>query len=405
MSNASSSVRSALALAAAGGLTMSCAGSSSQGQGPAEEQTGEAEQAILRLCGSAAPGTAPNGSAFNNPACCASGFSVDGVCCDTACGSSDYYDCQACSVRSGAAVDGTCGPIVCLPATACQTAGVCIPGVLHSPVYYAGVGGYCSSSLLPDGTACSDGDACTSGDTCQAGACTSGAPVSCAPADQCHAASSCDPSSGSCTTPAAVADGTPCDDADVCTRGDTCQAGLCTGAAVAAAPTCIVIQRGTSGTVDDALIAGDPTKVGKTYGSSVSLTASNGSYGAREALVHWDLSAIPSTACVTSATVSFDVLLYGGVTVEVHRATASWDESTVSWSTFNQALDATLVTTLPGTSHTSASIKALAQSWVTGAAPNDGIALVQPADAITVFHSSEVPTVTVRPRLDICYVP
>ena len=39
---------------------------------------------------------------------CSAGFCSDGVCCDTACGGTTTTDCQACSVRRGALVDGTC---------------------------------------------------------------------------------------------------------------------------------------------------------------------------------------------------------------------------------------------------------------------------------------------------------
>ncbi len=40
---------------------------------------------------------------------CATGFCVDGVCCDQACGGGDPNDCRACSVANGAVVDGICG--------------------------------------------------------------------------------------------------------------------------------------------------------------------------------------------------------------------------------------------------------------------------------------------------------
>ena len=42
---------------------------------------------------------------------CKSGFCVDGVCCDAACGNGDPTDCQACAVAKGGAKDGACGPV------------------------------------------------------------------------------------------------------------------------------------------------------------------------------------------------------------------------------------------------------------------------------------------------------
>ncbi|HEY3351639.1 MAG TPA: SBBP repeat-containing protein [Polyangia bacterium] len=91
------------------------------------------------------------GAACTRPASCASGFCVDEVCCDTACGADNPTDCQACSVAAGAAADGTCGLVACPPAAACHGAGTCDPGTR-----------LCASSPLPDGTACSGGQ-CASG--------------------------------------------------------------------------------------------------------------------------------------------------------------------------------------------------------------------------------------------------
>ncbi len=52
---------------------------------------------------------------------CSTGFCVDGVCCDSACGGGNVDDCMACSVFAGTSTDGTCGPrvvgTVCRPAT------------------------------------------------------------------------------------------------------------------------------------------------------------------------------------------------------------------------------------------------------------------------------------------------
>jgi len=42
---------------------------------------------------------------------CVSGYCVDGVCCDTACGGGSTTDCMACSVSAGGSADGKCGPV------------------------------------------------------------------------------------------------------------------------------------------------------------------------------------------------------------------------------------------------------------------------------------------------------
>ncbi len=55
-----------------------------------------------------------NGSPCTAATQCLTGFCVDGVCCDSACGGGDDTDCQACSAAAGALIssasDGTCRP-------------------------------------------------------------------------------------------------------------------------------------------------------------------------------------------------------------------------------------------------------------------------------------------------------
>ena len=74
----------------------------------------------------------PNGAACTAGAQCASGFCVDGVCCDSACNSV----CFACTAaKKGSGVDGVCGPIAfgtdpdneCPGAANCNGAGGCTP--------------------------------------------------------------------------------------------------------------------------------------------------------------------------------------------------------------------------------------------------------------------------------------
>ena len=179
---------------------------------------------------------------------CASGFCVDGVCCNTACSAGA---CDACSVAAGATTNGTCALLTgttcndsnaCTQTDTCQ-AGACVGG---NPVTCAAsdqchaVGtcnpttGVCSNPAKPDGSVCNDSNACTSGDKCNAGVCTSGTPVVCKASDQCHAVGTCSPATGMCSNPAKP-DDTPCNDQDLCTTTDTCQAGVCGGTAVTCA--------------------------------------------------------------------------------------------------------------------------------------------------------------------------
>lgn len=106
------------------------------------------------------------------------------------------------------------GEVVCPPSgcrvTACQPrTGLCETG-----------------EPLPDGALCDDADPCTRADACLAGACT-GVPVDCSSPDDCHLDAECDPATGRCGPNEVAADGTPCEDGDLCTIGDTCGGGAC----------------------------------------------------------------------------------------------------------------------------------------------------------------------------------
>jgi cysteine-rich repeat protein len=142
---------------------------------------------------------------------CSNPMVADGTACDdgNACTQTDTCEAGACMGAN---------PVVCTPSDGCHAAGVCDPAT-----------GVCSDPAVADGTACDDGNACTQTDTCEAGACMGANPVVCTALDQCHVAGVCDPATGVCSDPA-VADGTACDDASLCTQNETCVAGVCTGA-------------------------------------------------------------------------------------------------------------------------------------------------------------------------------
>jgi hypothetical protein len=82
----------------------------------------------------------PLGTGCTQGVQCQSGLCVDGVCCDSVCGGGAATDCQACSVATGASVDGTCGAaraeaaVVCRPsAVACDVAETCDGASLSCP--------------------------------------------------------------------------------------------------------------------------------------------------------------------------------------------------------------------------------------------------------------------------------
>ena len=73
---------------------------------------------------------------------------------------------------------------------------------------------------------CSDGDVCTGDEFCVGGSCSAGTALYCSVSSPCQSGT-CASQLGCLTQP--FADGTICDDGDVTTVGDVCQAGTCIG--------------------------------------------------------------------------------------------------------------------------------------------------------------------------------
>jgi hypothetical protein len=189
-------------------------------------------------------GLLDNGQACTGNSDCKTGFCVDGLCCDKACGGNNQNDCQACARTAGAAADGKCGARAaaarCSDGNACTTGDACAGTVcVGAPVvctalsqcHEAGVcdkdTGKCGLAFKPSGAVCDDANRCSTGDRCNGtGACV-GTPVSCPAGDQCKTGM-CDPSTGMCAMPPKI-DGTACDDGSRCTQTDKCRGGVCVG--------------------------------------------------------------------------------------------------------------------------------------------------------------------------------
>ncbi|PYQ11620.1 MAG: hypothetical protein DMH00_07735 [Acidobacteria bacterium] len=89
--------------------------------------------------------------------------------------------------------------------------------------------GTTSATVTAVGQSCNDNNLCTTSDVCQAGGACAGTPVVCTPLDSCHNAGTCDTGTGLCSNPPKP-DGSTCSDGNACTQTDTCQGGACTGA-------------------------------------------------------------------------------------------------------------------------------------------------------------------------------
>lgn len=165
---------------------------------------------------------------------CWSGFCVDGLCCNEACGSGSADDCLACSVAAGGPANGVCSvrsaQSVCRAATTdCDVEELC-----------SGVAPDCpSDAFIAAGASCGSApvEACDAQDTCagDSALCTPvvlAAGIDCRPAaGPCDVPEQCDGIAPACPSDALAPDGTVCSDDDICTDDDACDAaGECVSA-------------------------------------------------------------------------------------------------------------------------------------------------------------------------------
>ena len=150
---------------------------------------------------------------------CTWGFDL----CDACVGEEVGAPCEegnACTLSSTCKV--TVGKLVCLgDALKCPDMGPCMFGMCDTDT------GECIPKPLPDGLFCFDQDPCTVADICESGECQ-GIPKECSQGDLPCATGTCQPITGVCQLEPA-ADDEDCDDGDLCTTDDACNAGLCVG--------------------------------------------------------------------------------------------------------------------------------------------------------------------------------
>ena len=121
---------------------------------------------------------------------------------------------------------------------------------------------------------------------------------------------------------------------------------------------------------------------------------------------------IPSGSAITSAVFSIYVYTPTGRQVNVHRITAEWGETTVTYNSFNNSYDPAILGgfVADAIGWESIDITGLVQAWAAGTYPNYGIALVELQQwtdaAFTNYYSSDFPfDPTLRPKLVIGYTP
>lgn len=192
---------------------------------------------------------------------CHSGNCVDGVCCDTACGGGTL-DCGACSVASGAAEDGVCGPLtitdrVCRArAGECDVEEHCVASSVECPpdahlddtTLCRPSAGPCDVEERCTGTAAAcPPDALLAGAVCREGTSPCDVPERCdgisvtCPVDHlaggetvcraarfpCDAEERCDGASLACPPDLLSPDGAPCTDGITCNGTEICLSTVC----------------------------------------------------------------------------------------------------------------------------------------------------------------------------------
>jgi len=116
---------------------------------------------------------------------------------------------------------------------------------------------------------------------------------------------------------------------------------------------------------------------------------------------------IPEGAYIDSATFSIYVAGWGQ-TVQLHRITAPWIETEVTWSNFASsyasAVEGSFVAPCGSSGWCSVDITSLVQGWVDGSYPNYGLLLEQGQASAITCPSSECSDVELRPKLEISYI-
>jgi hypothetical protein len=142
-------------------------------------------------------------------------------------------------------------------------------------------------------------------------------------------------------------------------------------------------------------------------GSDSVLSVENAAGGNRRAMYHFDLSSIPNTARVASATVRLYVTANDPqVVVNLHPITVAWTEAGATWNTMAGSFDSAVfgvISPQPAAgAWVSVNLTALTQSWVNDATANHGVMLISPTVSIeSDYTSKEYGTASQRPYLHV----
>lgn len=174
--------------------------------------------------------------------------------------------------------------------------------------------------------------------------------------------------------------------------------------------TCVLIQRGTLGAVQD-------TDIGYGNGTDWAAGGYPFSWTGPSPYSHWslyqfDLSPVPAGSTVVLGVFSNYVSWNEqSSTVRAHAITQAWDEATATWGSFTAygavtGWDPAVLGTFDpsGVGFHSLEITGLVQGWHSGATANNGLLLEEDPVVLHTYFASEASTVDMRPSLYVCWV-
>ena len=278
-------------------------------------------------------------------------------------------------------VDGD-GDGICDPNDNCVTT----PNPNQSDIDFDGDGDACDNCALVPNVDQADADGDGKGDACDN--CASVPNVDQADGDEDALGDACD----NCPTVPNAGQA----DSDANGTGDVCE------------PGCLTIQRGGLGNVwESDLGAGN----GDWAAGAYPFTWTGASPLIHRTLMKFDTSVVPAYATVTSSTAYiYEMWNQNVATVRAHQVLAPWDEATVTWTNFGS--DGNFSPAVAGSfgaggvGYKTFDLTALTEQWVSGAAANEGVILEEDlAGQPTLHHfaGSEVSTLSLRPKLVVCY--
>ncbi len=140
------------------------------------------------------------------------------------------------------------------------------------------------------------------------------------------------------------------------------------------------------------------------HGDEIEMKVRRRSGADRWTLLGFDLTSVPPASRVQSALLQVTVQSKddSGLPVNIHRATRAWNETTINWNGFGEAVDPEPAASfLPLIQQMySIEIGGLAADWVAGTSPNQGLAFLASSwDRESKYYTKEEANSSRRPRL------